>query len=59
MIALLKERKIRDYDVLVLQEPWRYDERSSAYCPSNSGFTLVDNGGRTCFLINKKLDSNS
>jgi len=59
MIALLHEEKIKDYDILVLQEPWRFDDISRAYCPATAGFTLEDNGGRTCFYINKRIDSNT
>lgn len=59
MVALFHENKIRDYDILVINEPWRFDDRSKAYCPATAGFTLVDNGGRTSFYINQKIDSNS
>ena len=29
------------------------------YNSRNAGFTLEDNGGRTCFYINNRVDSNS
>lgn len=59
MIALLQETSIKDYDILIIQEPWRYNESSKTYCPASAGFTLEDNGGRTCFYINKRIDSNT
>ncbi len=59
MIALLHKEKIKNYDILILQEPWRFDENSRAYCPATAGFMLEDNGGRTCFYINKRIDSNT
>lgn len=59
MIALLQEERIKDYDVLVIQESWRHGESSKTYNPRSAGFTLEDNGGRTCFYINNRIDSNS
>ena len=59
MIALMQEERTQEYDILVIQEPWRHHAGASAYNPGRAGFTLVDNGGRTCFYINKRIDGNS
>lgn len=59
IIALLQEKKIRDYDILVIQELWRHHVGAKIYNLGRVGFTLIDNGGRTCFYVNKRIDDNS
>jgi len=59
MIALLQEKKIQEYDILMIQEPWRFRKGAKTYNPSRANFALEDNDGRTCFYINKRIDSNS
>ena len=59
MIALLHEKNIKEYDILVIQESWRFNESFKAYCLASADFTLANNGGRICFYINKKIDSNT
>ena len=59
MMTLFQERDIRDYDILMINEPWRPHDGARTYSPAIIGFTLADNGGRTCFYINRDIDSNS
>ncbi len=58
MIALLHEKKIKNYDILILQELWWFDENFRAYCSATVNFTLKNNENRICFYINKRIDSN-
>lgn len=62
MIFLLADDRIRDYDILAIQEPWRNCVVSTSYNPFNSGFHLAyakSKDTRSCFYINKKLDLNA
>ncbi len=38
MIALLHEKKIKNYDILILQELWWFDENFRAYCSATVEF---------------------
>ncbi len=58
MIALLHEKKIKNYDILILQELWWFNDIFKAYCSAMIDFTLKNNKDRICFYINKKIDSN-
>ncbi len=58
MIALLHEKKIKNYDILILQELWWFDENFKAYCSVTIDFTLKNNENKICFYINKRIDSN-
>ena len=58
MIVLLHEKKIKNYDILILQELWWFDENFRAYCSAIVNFTLKNNESRICFYINKRIDSN-
>jgi len=58
MIALLHEKKIKNYDILILQELWWFDDIFRAYCSATIDFTLKNNEDRICFYINKRIDSN-
>ena len=58
MIVLLHEKKIKNYDILILQELWWFDENFKAYCSATVDFTLKNNENRICFYINKRIDSN-
>ncbi len=58
MITLLHEKKIKNYDILILQELWWFDENFRAYCSATVNFTLKNNENKICFYINKRIDSN-
>ncbi len=58
MIALLHEKKIKNYNILILQKLWRFDENFRAYCLATVNFILKNNESRICFYINKRIDSN-
>ncbi len=58
MIVLLHEKKIKNYDILILQELWWFDENFKAYCSATVDFTLKNNENRICFYMNKRIDSN-
>ncbi len=58
MIVLLHEKKIKNYDILILQELWWFDENFKAYCSAIVDFMLKNNESRICFYINKRFDSN-
>ncbi len=58
MIALLHEKKIRNYDILILQELWQFNENFRVYCSLTINFMLKNNEDKICFYINKKINSN-
>ncbi len=58
MIALLHEKKIKNYDILILQELWWFDDIFKAYCSTIVDFMLKNNENKICFYINKRIDSN-
>ena len=58
MITLLHEKNIKKYDILIIQELWRFNESFKTYCFASANFTLTNNESKTCFYINKKIDSN-
>ncbi len=58
MIMLLHEKKIKNYDILILQEFWWFNDIFKAYCSAIVDFTLKNNEDRICFYINKRINSN-
>ncbi len=58
MIILLYEKKIKNYDILILQEFWWFDDIFKAYCSATVNFILKNNEDRICFYINKRINSN-
>ncbi len=58
MIALLHEKKIKNYDILIFQELWWFDENFRAYCSVTVNFMLKNNKNKIYFYINKRIDSN-
>ncbi len=58
IIALLHEKKIKNYDILILQELWQFDDIFRTYCSAIVDFMLKNNKDRICFYINKRIDSN-
>ncbi len=58
MIALLYKKKIKNYDILILQKFWWFDDIFKAYCSATVNFMLKNNEYKICFYINKRIDSN-
>ncbi len=58
MIMLLHEKKIKNYDILILQELWWFDKNFKAYCSTTVDFMLKNNESKIYFYINKRIDSN-
>ncbi len=58
MIVLLHEKKIKNYNILILQKLWWFDENFRVYCSITVNFTLKNNENKICFYINKRIDSN-
>ena len=59
IITLLNEKKIKNYDILIIQKLWRFNENFKTYYSTNVDFTLTNNENKTCFYINKKIDNNN
>ena len=59
MITLLQKKKIKKYDILVIQKLWRYSESARTYNSRNVDFTLKNNEEKTCFYVKKRINSNS
>lgn len=62
MTALLMDDITPGIDILAIQEPWYNTRNKSSYNPSSSQFYLahrIGEGTRTCFYVNKDLDSDS
>jgi len=59
MAPLLADKRTRSFDIIAIQEPWKNPEQNRTYCPSASGFIPAydDRERRSCFLVNKELDS--
>src|SRR5262245_40007037 len=58
MAPLLGCKRIRDIDVLAVQEPWQNPHMKATYCPRSSQFSPAypkEFRSRACFLINKRL----
>jgi exonuclease III len=58
LAALLADQRVKTYDILAVQEPWRNPYDSAAYNPRDSGFYIVDrkeSGSRVSTYINKRI----
>lgn len=58
LAPLLEDERIREYDVIAVQEPWRNPYDSTAYNPRSSSFNLSNQGqpgSRVSMYINKGL----
>jgi hypothetical protein len=58
MIGLLQDPRLREYDILAVQEPWRNQDNSEGYNPASSPFHLVEKTSkstRTALYINKRI----
>jgi hypothetical protein len=60
MIPLFEDHKTKEFDIIAVQEPWSNPLAPTTYNPRQSEFHLVygKEKGRTCFCVNKKLDTN-
>ena len=59
MITLLHEMRIKDYDILMIQESWRHHEKTKTYNSRDINFILKNNEKKTCFYINNRINDNS
>lgn len=62
MAPLLEDKEVKDIDILAIQEPCGHPINQTSYNLGSSGFHLVHLGGpgvRTCFYVNKKIDTDS
>src|SRR5271168_4181134 len=61
MVPLFEDPRIRDFDIIAVQEPWQNPFYISTYLLSQSSFHVVFplEGGRACLYINKRIDLNS
>jgi exonuclease III len=61
LAALLEDQRLKTYDVIAVQEPWRNPFDSQAYNPRDSGFHLIDlkrADSRVSIYINKDISEN-
>ena len=59
LASLFKDRRILEYDILAIQEPWRNPFINTSYHPLKRHFHLTyleDSSTRVCLYINKRLD---
>ena len=59
LASLFKDRRILEYDILAIQEPWRNPFISTSYHPLKAHFHLTyleDPSTRVCLYINKRID---
>ncbi|KAF4227803.1 hypothetical protein CNMCM8980_005984 [Aspergillus fumigatiaffinis] len=60
MAALLRDKKITNYDVLAIQEPWRNPFVHTTHNPIPQHFEVAyhdHNKTRVCFFVNKRIAS--
>jgi exonuclease III len=58
LIPLLQDPRIKEFDILAIQEPWRNPFITTGYCPSNANFYLVyppEHLARVSLYVNKRL----
>jgi exonuclease III len=64
MATMLRDPRIREYDILAIQEPWRNPFVATTHHPAKDIFHLCClaeeevGPARVCFFINKRLDHN-
>ena len=59
IITLLHEKRIKNYDILMIQKSWRYHEGTKTYNSCDTDFTLKNNGKKTYFYINNRINDNN
>lgn len=58
MAPLLRDPRIRDYDILAIQEPWRSTHKNTTHRFRESGFDLAymdHKDTRVCFFVNNRM----
>uniref|UniRef100_A0A8H7K2N2 RNase H type-1 domain-containing protein n=1 Tax=Bionectria ochroleuca TaxID=29856 RepID=A0A8H7K2N2_BIOOC len=59
LASLFKDARVREYDILAIQEPWRNPFITTTYHPLKTDFQLTyfnDAATRVCLYINKRID---
>ena len=59
MIILLHEKKIKNYDILMIQKSWRHHEKTRTYNSRDTDFILKNNDEKTCFYVNNRINDNN
>jgi hypothetical protein len=62
IIPLLQDQRVKEFDILAFQEPWRNPHMATGYNPSQSNFYLaypLNKLTRVCFYVNKRLPPGS
>jgi hypothetical protein len=62
LIPLLQDPRIKEFDILAIQEPWRNPFIKTGYCPSDANFYLAyppEHLARVCLYVNKRLHPNT
>jgi hypothetical protein len=62
LASLFQDRRILDYDILAIQEPWRNPYIATSYHPLKAHFQLSyqnDENTRVCLYINKRIDAST
>ena len=59
MIILLHEKKIKNYNLLIIQKLCQYYEKTRTYNSRNIDFILKNNDEKTCFYVNNYIDDNN
>ena len=59
IITLLHEMKIKDYNILMIQESWRHYKKTKMYNSRDIDFILKNNKEKTCFYVNNRIDDNN
>jgi exonuclease III len=63
MATLLRDPRVKEYDILAIQEPWRNPFQDTTHHPAKDSFYLCypesTDGlpSRVCFFVNKRLDN--
>jgi len=62
MAPLLEDPRVKEYDVIAIQEPWHNRFVHTSYNPGGGSFYLAfpaQAESRVCFYVNKRIDPNS
>ena len=62
LVGLLANLRVREFDIIAVQEPWRNPYDLTAYSTRDSGFYLVniqDKDSRVLIYINKRISIDS
>ena len=51
IIILLYEKRIKNYNILIIQKSWRYHERTWTYNSRDIDFILKNNDEKTYFIL--------